>query len=177
MRVHPALTKVSRVMACGHRPLALRPCSFPCQCTRTKASPPKPFIMGSVTFTIAATAMAASPALPPPFSTCRPTWAASGWLDATMPWGACVAARRESKGSILMSACRHGNAGLFGQKHVPARKLLEHRRIHGKVGCQDIGRVPGDPLGQIDGLIATAVEHDEDACLLAADVLDGVTEA
>jgi hypothetical protein len=38
-----------------------------------KASPPRPFIMGSVTFTIAATAMAASTALPPSFKTCSPT--------------------------------------------------------------------------------------------------------
>jgi hypothetical protein len=38
-----------------------------------KESPPKPFIIGSVTFTIAATAMAASTALPPSFRTCSPT--------------------------------------------------------------------------------------------------------
>ena len=53
-----------------------------------KASPPKPFIIGSVTFTTAATAMAASTALPPSFRTCNPTCAAKGWLDATMAFRA-----------------------------------------------------------------------------------------
>src|SRR5271167_2050617 len=89
--------------------------------------------MGSVTFTIAAIAMAASTALPPSFKTCRPTWAASGWLDATMPWGARVAARRESKGSVLETNCSSGI------DRVPApddqrifrvgRQLLEEFRV------------------------------------------------
>ena len=57
--------------------------------------------MGSVTLTIAATAIAASAALPPSFSTCRPTRAASGWLEATIPWGARVAARRALNGSMV----------------------------------------------------------------------------
>src|SRR6476620_9944341 len=48
------------------------------------ASPPMPVIFGSVTFSIAAMAMAASTALPPRFRTSRPTCEASGWLVATM---------------------------------------------------------------------------------------------
>src|SRR4029453_18859688 len=33
------------------------------------------------------------------------------------------------------------------------------------------------PLGENDGLVVAVVEHDEDARLLTADVLDGMTEA
>ena len=66
---------------------------------------------------------------------------------------------------------------LLGQKHVLARELLEHRRILSKVGGKDIGRVSGDPLRQIDGLVMAVVEDDEDARLLLADVLNRVTEA
>jgi len=41
-------------------------------------SPPSPFIIGSVTLTIAAMAIAASAALPPAFRMSLPTAAASG---------------------------------------------------------------------------------------------------
>jgi hypothetical protein len=43
-----------------------------------------PVMLGSVTFSTAAMAMAASAAFPPRFSTSMPTCDASGWLDATM---------------------------------------------------------------------------------------------
>src|SRR5207248_4495661 len=39
-----------------------------------------------VTLSTAAIAIAASTAVPPRFNTSRPTWEASGWLVATMPW-------------------------------------------------------------------------------------------
>ena len=50
-----------------------------------KVSPPRPFIIGSVTFTIAAIATAASAALPPALRMSRPTAAASAWLEQAMP--------------------------------------------------------------------------------------------
>jgi hypothetical protein len=49
-----------------------------------KASPPTPVIMGSVTLSMAAIAIAASTALPPRLRTSRPTCEASGWLVATI---------------------------------------------------------------------------------------------
>src|ERR1041384_5772122 len=48
------------------------------------ASPPTPVIIGSVTLSIAAIAIAASTALPPRLRTSRPTCDASGWLLATI---------------------------------------------------------------------------------------------
>ena len=51
-----------------------------------KASPPTPVMFGSVTFSTAAIAIAASTALPPPFRISRPVCDASGWLDATIAW-------------------------------------------------------------------------------------------
>src|ERR1043165_6442215 len=48
------------------------------------ASPPTPVIIGSVTLSIAAIAIAASTALPPRLRTSRPTSDASGWLLATI---------------------------------------------------------------------------------------------
>src|SRR5262245_16835118 len=50
-----------------------------------KASPPMPVMFGSVTFSTAAIAIAASTALPPRLSTSRPACDASGWLEATIP--------------------------------------------------------------------------------------------
>src|SRR6185369_11765 len=49
-----------------------------------KASPPIPVIIGSVTLSMAAIAIAASTALPPRLRTSRPTSEASGWLLATI---------------------------------------------------------------------------------------------
>ncbi len=60
------------------RPLPLRPKLSPFQCARIMQSPPSPFIIGSVTLTIAAMAIAASAALPPAFRMSLPTAAASG---------------------------------------------------------------------------------------------------
>jgi hypothetical protein len=57
-----------------------------------KASPPMPVMLGSVTLSTAATAIAASTALPPRFRISTPTWEASGWLVATIP---CVARTTE----------------------------------------------------------------------------------
>src|SRR5207253_5573390 len=48
---------------------------------------------GSVSPSIAAVATAASAALPPCLRICRPAWAASGWLVATMPWRASTSER------------------------------------------------------------------------------------
>src|SRR5262245_42144755 len=48
-------------------------------------SPPMPHIIGSSTPSAAATAIAASKALPPCSSTAAPMIAARGWADATMP--------------------------------------------------------------------------------------------
>ena len=45
-----------------------------------------PVMLGSVTLSIAATAIAASTALPPRFRISSPTCDASGWLVATIPW-------------------------------------------------------------------------------------------
>ena len=44
--------------------------------------------IGSIRPRAALVAMAASIALPPALRTSSPTWAASGWLVATMPCGA-----------------------------------------------------------------------------------------
>src|SRR5712691_5705831 len=49
-------------------------------------SPPMPVMCGSVTFSTAAIAIAASTALPPRLSTSMPTADASGWLLATIAW-------------------------------------------------------------------------------------------
>src|SRR5437764_13301339 len=56
-------------------------------------SPPMPALSGSVSPSIAAVATAASAALPPFLRICRPAWAASGWLVATMPWRASTSER------------------------------------------------------------------------------------
>src|SRR6187549_1415402 len=58
-----------------------------------KASPPMPVMFGSVTFSTAAIAIAASTALPPRLSTSRPVCDASGWLEATIAWLARAADR------------------------------------------------------------------------------------
>ena len=52
------------------------------------ASPPTPVMLGSVTLSMAAIAIAASTALPPRFRISMPTCEASGWLDATIAWPA-----------------------------------------------------------------------------------------
>ena len=67
-------------------------------------SPPSPFIIGSVTLTIAAIAIAASAALPPTFRMSRPTSAASGWLEQAMPVFAKTGARLALNGRMLLQA-------------------------------------------------------------------------
>jgi hypothetical protein len=39
--------------------------------------------------------------------------------------------------------------GLFREEDILVGEFLEDRSILKKVGCEDIGRIPGDPLGQI----------------------------
>src|SRR5215831_8621422 len=73
-----------------------------------KASPPIPVIMGSVTLSMAAIAIAASTALPPRLRTSRPTCDASGWLVATI---ACWLRTTDRPG--LISEGRFLSAELF----------------------------------------------------------------
>ena len=54
------------------------------------------------------------------------------------------------------------------------RELLEQGCRLAEVGGQHVGRVAGDPLREVDRLVGAAVEPDEDAALLVADVLDRV---
>src|SRR5262249_45963949 len=63
---------------------------------------------------------------------------------------------------------------LARDEHVLARELLEQSWRLPKVGGQHVERVAGDPLRQVDRLVDAAVEPDEDAALLVADVLDRV---
>ena len=60
-------------------------------------SPPRPVEQGSVTARAAATATAASAALPPFFRMSRPIWEASGWELATAPLVQIKGERRELK--------------------------------------------------------------------------------
>src|SRR5262249_6634474 len=62
-------------------------------------SPPMPHDMGSMSPMAALVAMAASMALPPLRRISSPTWAASGWLVATMPCGAITTERPERNGA------------------------------------------------------------------------------
>src|SRR4051794_32858241 len=56
-------------------------------------SPPMPHDIGSISPIAALVAMAASAAFPPRLRTSSPTWAASGWLVATIPFAATVTDR------------------------------------------------------------------------------------
>jgi len=67
-------------------------------------SPPSPFIIGSVTLTMAAIAIAASAALPPALRMSLPTAAASGWLEQAMPVLAKTGARLALNGRMLLRA-------------------------------------------------------------------------
>ena len=60
-----------------------------------------PVLHGSVTLSAAATATAASAALPPRLSTCRPISAARGWLHATQPWRQSTGDRRDVNGRAI----------------------------------------------------------------------------
>jgi hypothetical protein len=61
-------------------------------------SPPKPVEQGSVTHKAAATAMAASAALPPCLRMSTPMEDARGWLEATHPLRQTTGDRRDRKG-------------------------------------------------------------------------------
>ena len=65
---------------------------------------------------------------------------------------------------------------LLDQKHVSTRKSIEQRRLLSKVGGQDISRVSGYPLGQVNALVVSVVKNDEDARLLATNVFNRVTK-
>ena len=62
----------------GAGPEEFSPCSRPPDQISAKASPPRPFEVGSSTVRQAAAAIAASIALPPRRSMSSPAWAASG---------------------------------------------------------------------------------------------------
>src|SRR5208282_4828725 len=47
---------------------------------------------------------------------------------------------------------------LFRHEDILARELLEDGGILRKVGREDVGRIPGDPLGEVDRLVMAAVE-------------------
>src|SRR5437879_4580787 len=66
--------------------------------------------------------------------------------------------------------------GPFSQKYVLARELLEARVNLRKVGCKDIGRIAGDPLREINGLIVTAIKDNENTRSFIPDVFNGMTE-
>ena len=70
--------------------------------TVMKPLPPNPELCGSTRFSVAATATAASNALPPFISTSMPAIDASGWADVTrarLPGTAGRCARRLARGS------------------------------------------------------------------------------
>src|SRR5262245_54278325 len=104
--------KCSRFRAFGARPLELRASSFLVldQYTIANASPPTPVMLGSVTFNIAAMAIAASTALPPRLRMSMPTSDARAWLDATIAVPARTTDRCEG-GSENQLACSRAAAG------------------------------------------------------------------
>src|SRR5271157_60706 len=60
-------------------------------------------------------------------------------------------------------------------EHVVSWELLEQGLRLAKVCGQHVGRVPGDPLRQVDRLVDAVVEPDQDAARLVADVLERVS--
>ncbi len=53
-------------------------------------------------------------------------------------------------------------AVLARDEHVVARELLEDGRRLTEIGCQHVGRVTADPLGEVDVLVDARVKADED---------------
>src|SRR5271167_673577 len=68
-------------------------------------------------------------------------------------------------------------SNLLRQKHVLARELLKYRRLLSKVGGENVARISGDPLRQINALVVAVVKDDEDARFPASYVLDRVSKA
>src|SRR5271166_7065484 len=68
------------------------------------------------------------------------------------------------------------NDELFRHEDVLARELLEERGLLGEVRRQNIDRIAGDPLRQVNRLVMAVVEDDQDARLPAADVFDRMPE-
>ncbi len=103
---------LSGVKAPGARPEALSPYSLPDFASHTMAnrSPPMPQDMGSRKPRAAFTAMAASTAEPPRFSTSTPIWTARGWAAATMPWRAYTIERVANIRPAGRSAAPRGSA-------------------------------------------------------------------
>ena len=83
-----------------------------------KAPPPTPELCGSTSDSIAWTAIAASTALPPRFSTLSPAWAASGLAAMT---NGCVGRRRR----IASGAGAARSAGDEADEREGASKLAE----------------------------------------------------
>ena len=82
----PSASTRSRVSLSGENPDEFSPCKgSPFMLTIAKQSPPTPLLAGSTTVSAAATASAASTALPPSCRTCSPACVASGCDEATMP--------------------------------------------------------------------------------------------
>ena len=86
----PRDASASRVIREPARPLALSATNFCSLASHTMAnmSPPMPVMCGSVTLSTAAEVIAASIAFPPCCSTSSAAAEASGWLVATIPFGA-----------------------------------------------------------------------------------------
>src|SRR4051812_6187439 len=108
-----------------------------------------PVMFGSVTFSIAAIAIAASTALPPFFRTSRPTCDASGWLDATMACGARATDRpgatRENQsgasgdGAAGTAAVDAAGGGASDWRHASAAmRAANERTMNGK---RDVNRI------------------------------------
>ncbi len=92
--------RVSGVMSAGFKAFGAAPaidteCTLPVFLSKMvmKPLPPMPFISGSPSAAIAPTATAASKALPPLSSICRPAEDAIGWPVVTMPFTAATAGR------------------------------------------------------------------------------------
>src|SRR4029079_18477182 len=89
-----------------------------------------------------------------------------------------VGAARPSVGRPTFRAsppCPLGFA-LFHEEDIALWKFLEQCRVLPDIGGEDVGRIAGDPLRQIDRLVMPAVEDNEDACLVLADIFDRMSE-
>src|SRR5262249_29705417 len=64
-----------------------------------------------------------------------------------------------------------------GDEYPLARELLEQRHGLAEVGSEDIDRIAGDPHREVDGLVVTGIEPDQDPARLVVDILDRVAVA
>lgn len=97
-------------------------------------------LQGSVTFSAAAVATAASAAFPPLRSTCKPTSEARGWVLATQPWQQSTAERFPENGrSIPQCRVRVGECArvtilyqvIMERARVPTpyQVIIDHARV------------------------------------------------